>query len=107
MVSSTSQLSGIGMAGPLSLEWSLCTCGGLKLRTQVTFSHTHFSCLAHTLSPTISVETLLPESVSLRAADEGGTRLATARIAKSWPSVAILVASRSVRGGGVSSVKEP
>ena len=73
---------------------------------------THFSCLAHTLSPTISVETLLPESVSLTAADEGGTRLVTARIAKSWPenawqSVAILGAGRSVRGGEVSSVKEP
>ena len=54
----------------------------------------------------------MPESVSLTAADEGGTRLVTARIAKRWPanawqSVAILVASRSVRGGGLSSVKEP
>ena len=59
------------------------------------------------LFPISSVETLLPESVILCAADDGGTMLLMARIAKSWQSVAILLARLSVRGGGLSSVKEP
>ena len=54
----------------------------------------------------------MPDSVSLSAADEEGTRLVKAKIAKkglakAWQSVAILAGGRSVRGGGVSSVKEP
>ena len=53
------------------------------------------------------METLLPERVSLCAADDGGTMLLVATIAKSWQSVAILLARLSVRGGGLSSVKEP
>jgi len=68
----------------------------------------YFSCLAHTLSPTISLDTLLPDSVSLSAADEEGTRLVKAKIAKrglakAWQSVAIL-AGLSI-GQGWWSVK--